>query len=194
MQAVEYFEVECPEALGAEYYKQIANDVLLDHNLLRVIYKLHIFIDPKVPVFIAVGILKRITTIVRVGDFANVNPQEGKMTLVMSDETYLAPMLKIFWQRFGKEKVEQPDRFTVILYNVPVSPQEIEDIVVADPSESLHKDLIYAFRCIAPEGFRLRSEVFTLDKFVFVASENTLAEDINTLVREKFALMSEVPP
>lgn len=194
MQAVEYFEVECPEALGAEYYKQIANDVLLDHNLLRVIYKLHIFIDPKVPVFIAVGVLKRITTVVRVGDFANVNPQEGKMTLVMSDETYLAPMLKIFWQRFGKEKVEQPDRFTVILYNVPVSPQEIEDIVVADPSESLHKDLIYAFRCIAPEGFRLRSEIFTLDKFVFVASENTLAEDINTLVREKFALMSEVPP
>jgi len=194
MQAVEYFEVECPEALGAEYYKQIANDVLLDHNLLRVIYKLHIFIDPKVPVFIAVGVLKRITTVVRVGDFANVNPQEGKMTLVMSDETYLAPMLKIFWQRFGKEKVEQPDRFTVILYNVPVSPQEIEEIVVADPSESLHKDLIYAFRCIAPEGFRLRSEIFTLDKFVFVASENTLAEDINTLVREKFALMSEVPP
>jgi putative methanogenesis marker protein 17 len=194
MQAVEYFEVECPEALGAEYYKQIANDVLLDHNLLRVIYKLHIFIDPKVPVFIAVGVLKRITTVVRVGDFANVNPQEGKMTLVMSDETYLAPMLKIFWQRFGKEKVEQPDRFTVILYNVPVSPQEIEEIVVADPSESLHKDLIYALRCIAPEGFRLRSEIFTLDKFVFVASENTLAEDINTLVREKFALMSEVPP
>ncbi|MDD1686111.1 methanogenesis marker 17 protein [Methanoregula sp.] len=194
MQAVEYFEVECPEALGAEYYKQIANDVLLDHNLLRVIYKLHIFIDPKVPVFIAVGVLKRITTVVRVGDFANVNPQEGKMTLVISDETYLAPMLKIFWQRFGKEKVEQPDRFTVILYGVAAEPKEIEDIVVADPSESLHKDLIYALRCIAPEGFRLRSEVFTLDKFVFVASENTLAEDIGTLVREKFALMSEVPP
>jgi len=194
MQAVEYFEVECPEALGAEYYKQITNDVLLDHNLLKVINKLHIFIDPKVPVFVAVGTLKKITTVVRVRDFANVNPQEGKMTLVISDETHLASMLKIFWERFGKEKVEQPDRFTVILYDVPVTAKEIEETMVADPSESLHKDLIYALRCIAPEGFRLRSEVFTGTKFTFVASENTLAEDIGTLVAEKFRLMGEVPP
>ena len=193
MYAIEYFEVECPEPLGAEYYKQITNDVLLDHNLLRVISKLHIFIDPKVPVFIAVGTLKRITTIVRVRDLANVNPQEGKMTLVVSDETYLAPMLRIFWERFGKEKVEQPDRFTVILYDVPLSAQEIEEIVVADPSESLFKDLIYALRCIAPEGFRLKSERFSTEKFSFVASENTLAEDIDALVREKFALMGETP-
>jgi putative methanogenesis marker protein 17 len=194
MLAVEYFEVECPEPLGGEYYEQIANDVLLDHNLLKVVNKLHIFIDPKVPVFIAVGVLKKITTVVQVGDFANVNPQEGKMTLVISEETYLAPMLKIFWQRFGKEKVDQPDRFTVILYDVPATPKEIEETVVADPSVSLHKDLIYAFRCIAPEGFRLRSEIFTGSKFIFVASENTLAEDIGTLVAEKFALMGEVPP
>jgi len=194
MLPVEYFEVECPEPLGGEYYKQIANDVFLDHNLLRVLSKIHIFIDPRVPVFIAVGVLRKITTVVRVGDFANVNPLEGKMTLVLTEETYLAPMLKIFWERFGKEKVEQPDRFTVVLYDVPATPHEIEEIVVADPSVSLHKDLIYALRCIAPEGFRLRKEVFTGSKFLFVASENTLAEDIGTLVAEKFALMSEVPP
>lgn len=194
MLAVEYFEVECPEPLGAEYYEQITNDVLLDHNLLKVINKLHIWIDPKVPVFIAVATLKPITSVIRVGDCANVNPQEGKMTLVLSDETYLAPMLKIFWERFGKETVEQPDRFTVILYDIPATPKEIEEIVVGDPSESLHKDLIYALRCIAPEGFRLRSEVFTGTKFKFVASENTLAEDIDTLVAEKFQLMGEVPP
>ncbi|MGA2917768.1 methanogenesis marker 17 protein [Methanoregula sp.] len=194
MFAVEYFEVECPEPLGAEYYKQIANDVLLDHNLLKVVSKLHIFIDPRIPVFIAVGILKKITTVIRVRDFANVNPQEGKMTLVISDETYLAPTLKIFWERFGKEKVEQPDRFTIVLYDVPATSAEIEEIVVADPSESLHKDLIYALRCIAPEGFRLRTEIFTTEKFTFVASENTLAEDIGSVVKAKFALMGEVPP
>jgi len=193
MLAIEYFEVECPEALGAEYYRQITNDVLLDHNLLRVIYKLHIAIDPKVPIFVAVGILKKITTRVRVGDFANVNPLEGKIVLVISDETYLAPMLKIFWQKFGKEHVEQPDRFTVILYDVKAEPKEIEEIIVADPSESLYKDLIYAFRCIAPEGFRLRSEKFSKEKFSFVASENTLPENIDEIIREKFALMGEIP-
>ena len=193
MVALEYFEVECPEPLGAEYYRQIANDVLLDHNLLRVISKLHIFIDPKVPVFIAVGTLRKITTIVRVRDFANVNPLEGKITLVISDETYLAPMLKLFWETFGKEHVEQPDRFTVMLYDVKMDPREIENLVVADPSESLFRDLIYAFRCIAPEGFRLRREKFAKEKFSFVASENTLAEDVDALVAAKFALIGEKP-
>jgi putative methanogenesis marker protein 17 len=193
MASLEYFEVECPETLGAEYYRQIANDVLLDHNLLKVIEKLHIFIDPKVPVFVAVGTLRKITTIVRVHDFANVNPLEGKITLVISDETYLAPMLKIFWEKFGKDHVEQPDRFTVMLYDVKMDPKEIEEIVVADPSESVFRDLIYAFRCIAPEGFRLRSENFTKTKFSFVASENTLAEDIGALVAAKFALTGEQP-
>jgi putative methanogenesis marker protein 17 len=193
MVALEYFEVECPEPLGAEYYRQIANDVLLDHNLLKVVEKLHIFIDPKVPVFIAVGTLRKITTIVRVRDFANVNPLEGKITLVISDETYLAPMLKLFWETFGKEHVEQPDRFTVMLYDVKMEPRQIEDLVVADPSESLFRDLIYAFRCIAPEGFRLRREKFAKEKFSFVASENTLAEDVDALVAAKFALIGEKP-
>jgi putative methanogenesis marker protein 17 len=193
MLAVEYFEVECPEPVGAEYYKQITNDVLLDQNLLRVIEKLHIFIDPKIPLFIAVGVLKPINTVVRVGDIANINPQEGRMTLVITEETYLASMLNIFWERFGKERVEQPDRFTVILYNVPVEAKEIEAIVIGHPSESLNKDLIYAFRQIAPEGFRLRSERFENGKFSFVASENTLVENIDELITAKFALMGETP-
>ena len=193
MAALEYFEVECPEPLGGEYYRQIANDVLLDHNLLKVIEKLHIYIDPKVPVFVAVGTLRKITTIVKVRDFANVNPLEGKITLVISDETYIAPMLKIFWEKFGKDKVEQPDRFTVMLYGVTMDPREIEEIIVADPSESLFRDLIYAFRCVAPEGFRLRKENFSKQKFSFVASENTLAEDIDALVAAKFALIGVKP-
>src|SRR4030042_4756761 len=193
MLAIEYFEVECPEPLGAAYYKQITNDVLLDHNLLRVISKLHIFIDPKVPIFVAVGTLKKITSVVRVRDFTSVNPVGEKITLVISDERYLAPMLKIFWQKFGKDKVEQPDRFTVILYNVEADAREIEDLVVADPSESLFKDLIYAFRLIAPEGFRVRSEKFSKEKFSFVASEDTLAEDLTPLISEKFALICENP-
>jgi putative methanogenesis marker protein 17 len=191
MLAIEYFEVECPEPLGAAYYKQISNDVLLDHNLLRVINKLHVFIDPKIPIFVAVGTLKKITTIVRVRDFANVNPIGDKITLVISDETYLAPMLKIFWQKYGKDRVEQPDRFTIILYNTEADPREIEELIVADPSESLFKDLIYAFRLIAPEGFRVRSEKFSKDRFSFVASEDTLAEDLTPLIREKFALIGE---
>lgn len=194
MHAIEYFEVECPEPLGGEYYKQITNDVLLDHNLLRVISKLHIYVDPGVPLFVAVGILYKITTLVRVRDFAAVNPLEGKIMLVLANEAYLAPMLKIFWQRFGQDHVEQPDRFTVNLRGISVEAGEVEEIVVADPSESVFKDLIYAFKCIAPEGFRIRRELFTNGKFFFVASEDMLLSDVDALIKSKFELMAEVMP
>jgi hypothetical protein len=79
------------------------------------------------------------------------------------------------------------------LYDVKATPKEIEEIVVADPSEPLGKDLIYAFRLIAPEGFRVRQEIHTRTSMSFVASEDTLAEDIDELVKEKFALMGECP-
>jgi len=194
MQSVEYFEVECPEPLGGEYYKQIANDVLLDHNLIRVVHKLHIYVDPGIPVFVAVGVLHKITTLVRVRDFAAVNPLAGKIMLVLANETYLAPMLKIFLQRFGQDHVEQADRFTVILRDVSIDAREIEEIIVADPSESVYKDLIYAFKCIAPEGFRVRREYYKKSNFYFVASEDTLAADVDALLQSKFALMGEAMP
>jgi hypothetical protein len=73
MEAVDYFEVECPEVRGGEYYKRITNDVLLDLNLLGVIRKIHVYIDPEIPLFIAVGVTGKIPGLVRVRDFANVN-------------------------------------------------------------------------------------------------------------------------
>jgi len=193
MQAIEYFEVECPDVRGGENYRQIANDVLLDHNMLRVIQKIHIYIDPKVPIFVAVGTLKKVMTVVKVGDIANVNPQEKKFTLAISDETYLAPMLKVFWDKFGKDHVDQPDRFTVVLTGLDISARELEEMQIIDPSEALYKDLVYSMKCICPEGFRVRSENFGAEKFSFVASEDTLTGAGLALVKEKFALMGETP-
>lgn len=191
MEAIEYFEVECPEETGRDYYRRIADVVLLDHNLLRVIQKLHIFIDPRVPLFIAVGITRKLPGVIRVRDFANVNTQDQKTTISIADETYLAPFLKILWERFGGDRVLQPDRFTVILSIAAADAEGIEDIPVIDPSESLYKDLIYALQVIQPEGFKVRRQYYGRGRFYLVASEDTLPESIEDLVREKFALMGE---
>lgn len=191
MDAIEYFEVECPEVAGGNYYRRIADVVLLDHNLLRVIKKLHIFIDPRVPIFIAVGVTKKIPHVVRIRDFADVNVQEQKVTISIGDEAYLAPLLKILWEEYGKERVNQPDRFTIVLNIQGADRARIEEIPVIDPSESLYKDLIYALQVIQPEGFKVRRQYYGKEKFYLVASENTLPEHFEDLVREKFALMGE---
>jgi putative methanogenesis marker protein 17 len=102
-------------------------------------------------------------------------------------------MLKIFWDRFGKDHVDQPDRFTVILSGITAGAREVEEIAIADPSQALYKDLVYALKCICPEGFRVRSENYGAEKFSFVASEDTLTDAELALINEKFALMGETP-
>ncbi|EJG06366.1 methanogenesis marker protein 17 [Methanofollis liminatans DSM 4140] len=191
MAALEYFTVECVEEKGREVYEQIASDVLLDLDLLRVVEKLHIFIDPRVPVFVAVGTTRRSGGLVRIRDFADVIVEEGRATLSIGDETYLAPMLSILWGRYGKDSIDQPDRFSVVVH-LPEGedPREIEEIVVADPEEGLYRDLIYALQIVAPEGFKVRRQYHAGGVFYYVASENTLPQEIvDTLVAEKLNLI-----
>ncbi len=191
MQAIEYFEVECPETVGGALYKRLAEVVLLDHDLLKVLAKVHFRIDPQVPIFIAVGVLKRLPGPVRARDFADVNVQERKATISIGNETYLAAFLTRLWDRFGKERVDQPDRFTIVIEGDAKELEDIADMIVTDPSEALYKDLIYALQVIQPEGFKVRRQFYGKGKFWFVASENTIREDILIEIDELFAKMGE---
>lgn len=193
MASIEYFEVECPEKTGGRYYQRIADVVLLDHNLIRVIQKIHFFIDPRVPIFVAVGITRKMPGPVRLRDFSDVSIQDDKVTILIGDETYLAKLLKSLWDIFGKERVEQPDRFTIVITASTDETKDLEDLVVDDPSLSIYKDLIYALQVIQPEGFKVRRQHYGDGRFYLVASEDTLPEDIDDLVREKFALLEESP-
>lgn len=188
MKALEYFEVECADAVGGGSYRRIAADILGDLDLIKVIGRLHIFIDPKVPLFLAVGVTRKLPRRVRLRDFANVLEQEGGVVVDISDETYLAQLLNILWERFGRDQVEQPDRWTIRLRKGEMDASEIEDLVVFDPTESLAKDIIYALQYIAPEGFKVRRQLVKEGRFYYVASENTLDEnEVDRLLAENFA-------
>jgi len=178
MPPLNYFVVESPDAVGRDAYERIAADVLQDLDLIKVIDRLHIYVDPKVPIFVAAGLLRHMPRAIRVGDFANVNPGEKEIVLDIGDETYLAPLLRVLWARYGKENVDQPDRFTVVLPAGVAGEEELDRMVVADPSETLYKDVIYALQYIAPEGFKVRRQYIREGKFYYVASEDTLPGDI----------------
>jgi putative methanogenesis marker protein 17 len=193
MAGLEYFEVESTEPNGGAAYKEIVSDVLLDHNLVRVIEKLHIYIDPEIPIFIAVGVLKKLPTEVRLRDFSSVTVEGNTATIAIGDETYLAPLLDILWERYGKPAVDQPDRFNItITADQPIDP-DLQDLVVKDPSETLFKDLIYAMTAIAPEGFKVRRQRYGGDRFSYVASENTLETPADALLAEQWKKMGEHP-
>ena len=191
MQTLEYFEVVSTEPVGGELYRRIASTVITDHDLLRVLSKLRIFIDPEVPVFIAVGLTRSVPRNIVVSDFSGVTYDGDKVILSITDETYLAPLLKLLWERYGKDRVIQPDRFTIEMDLDGQEKTGLEDMVVADPTEGLFKDLIYTLQVICPEGFRVKKQSFQNGRFWFVASENTLIEDVLPLVDEQYAIMGE---
>lgn len=188
---LDHFVVESPEAWAVTAYMDIANDVLLDHNLVRAIQKLHIEIDPEYPIFIAVGSLGRLPSVVRLRDFAETTFTPEKVTLGFSDETHLAALLEQLWDRYGRNRVEQPDRWTVEIAenpDLPVDP-DLAETVVSDPSVGLVHDLIYALLAIAPEGFRVRKHHYDNGRFWIAASENTLPDDLDGRVQSLFDRM-----
>jgi putative methanogenesis marker protein 17 len=190
MDALEYFEVESPEATGAEYYRKIIGTVLQDLDLIKIISKLHVFIDPRVPVFVAVGLIKKLPSLIRVKDTGGVKIEDHQAVISIGDETYLAPLLTALAERFGKDHIDQPDRFTVIITSDEPLSSDFEEIPIADPREGIYRDLVYALQYMAPEGFKIRKQNVQSDRFYYVASEDTLDDTmVRKLVREKFALM-----
>jgi putative methanogenesis marker protein 17 len=190
MAGLNYFVVESTED-GVDNYSKIATIVLQDHNLLSIVEGLHLYIDPEFPLFVALGLIRSPRTTIQVSDVGNVLVQDGKVTISVGDETYLAAMLKMLWNRLGHDNVNQPDRFTVLISNVDI-PKDFANWVVIDPTRSLFKDLIYAIQVIAPEGFKVRRENYGSDRFFYVASENTLpTEDIDRIISDRFKYMEK---
>lgn len=188
MAGLDYFAVESTED-GSDNYNKIATTVLQDHNLLSIVEGLHLYIDPAYPLFVATGMIRPPRVAIRVSDVGNVLVQDGKATIAIGDETYLAAMLKILWARLGHDNVDQPDQFTVIISNVEI-PDDLKDWQVIDPAESLFKDLIYAIQVIAPEGFKVRRENYGTNRFSYAASENTLPADVvEKIIADRFEIM-----
>lgn len=189
MQTLEYFNVTCTEPAGGEMYRRIASTIITDHDLLRVLSRLRIFIDPEVPIFIATGITRSVPRNIILRDIAGITYDKDKVILSIVDETHLDSLLKLLWERFGKDRIVQPDRFTIEIRLQDQEVEGLEEMVVADPTEGLFKDLVYTMQVICPEGFKIKKQNFQEDRFWFVASENTLEEDVMPLVEEQFAQM-----
>jgi len=185
------YEVECFEEAGRDIYKQITSTVLQDHNLTSVISKLRIFIDPRIPIFVAVGTIRDAGGSVRVSDIGSVQRQADSATISVRDETHLAKLLVKLNTIFGYDHVDQPDRFTILLSDTEI-PDGFENIEVTNRADTVFRDLIYALTVIAPEGFKVRRESYGKRQFFYVASENTLSEHVvEDIVAGQFALIGE---
>jgi putative methanogenesis marker protein 17 len=191
MTLLDAFEVECFEEIGRDFYKQITETVLSDHNLTAVVSKLRIFIDPRIPIFVAVGTIRDAGAAVRISDIGSIQVQGDNTIISIRDETYLAQFLTRLYTIFGHDHVDQPDRFTVIISEVPI-PENFENIEIVNRADTVLHDLIYAMTVIAPEGFKVRREYYGKRQFFYAASENTLPEHVvEEMISAQFAEIGE---
>ena len=177
MVPLERFEVECEDKEGAKKYKEVISDVLMDLNLVRAIGRLEVFIDPKEPVFIVVGLFRRGLPTLHLSDVADIASVNEGLLVSVQEEQYSSNIVGKLFLKYGRENVIQTDRTSVIVPLKGDFAKQYDDIaamVVYDPQEDMKKNIIEALLRITPEGFRVRKHNITQKSLSFIASEDPI--------------------
>ena len=196
MEQLETFIVESPDAVGAKTTKILIQDVLADLSLNRVIGRLKVYVDPVEPVFIFVALLRLTTPAIRLKDFAKVDMGalgKDEIKIELLREAFTIKLLNKLWEKYGKEKIEQPDKKIIIIKVDPLLYlDEMKELVIEEPRQEVLDRLIDAIALrIIPEGFRVRKHVLTPSYVSFVASEDTLKPEWIQRGKEMLASLQE---
>ena len=187
----ERFTVESTDPEGAQKYDGVVRDVLSDLNLVRAIGRLHVYIDPKQPVFIAVGRFRQGLPTLTLGDVADILSVNEGLLVSVRDEEYAAKAVGKLYLKYGRDQLIPTDRTAVIVpFRGDYAKQhdDIASIVVYDPREELKKAVIDALIRITPEGFRVRKHYISERMLAFIASEDPIRPewvDICRKLRDK---------
>ncbi|BAW30907.1 MAG TPA: methanogenesis marker 17 protein [Methanothermobacter sp.] len=168
-------KIECYDREGAEAYELVVKQVLQDLQLGRAVDDLRIFADPREPVFIIAVKFAKAASPIYLEDMAipEYDKEENKLHLRITDETYLPELLEKLWKLEGREKIQQPTRFEIIIEN-PTT--KLEGLMVHDPQETLKKKIYDAIFRIIPEGFRVIRDI-SQDNIIAMVCTDELLND-----------------
>ena len=124
-------------------------------------------------------VLRASQPLVKVSDVANVDQGSAikkEFTISIVEEKYLPELLEKLWASYGRGKVRQPERKTLIISteNPGEESELVKEIIIADPKRTLQSRLVEMAIRGTPEGFRVRYHSMDANYFVFVASEDAL--------------------
>jgi putative methanogenesis marker protein 17 len=177
MEPLEVFTVESEDREGAAKYREVISDILSDLNLVRAIGRLKVYVDPKAPVFIIVGLFRPGLAKLTLGDVADISSVTEGLLVSVREELYASKALGKLWAMYGRENIIQTDRAAVIVPargDFAKQMDDVSSIVVYDPQEELKKNVIDALLRITPEGFRVRKHFIDERMLAFIASEDPI--------------------
>ncbi|MGB9938056.1 MAG: methanogenesis marker 17 protein [Methanobacterium sp.] len=168
--------VECYDPQGAEVYEMIIRQILQDVQISRSIKNMNVFVDPREPVFIISVKLEKAAPPITVNDFTEYeyNKDENSTFIRIKDETYLPELLQKLWEEEGREKIQQPSRFEIIINDPKV---ELEGMVIHDPKDDLKKKIYDAIFRIIPEGFKVVHQVSKENIISMLCSDEVIKDE-----------------
>ncbi|MDY0385916.1 MAG: methanogenesis marker 17 protein [Methanolobus sp.] len=179
MEALETFIVESTVPEEGDAYKSIVADIITELVLGGAIGRIKVLVRPEESLYLMAIILRGGQPTVKLSDIASVeigDLTKKEVRISITEEKYLPELLELLWARYGRAKVFQPERRTLVM-NAEDTSAEIDflkDMVVADPKRTLQSRLVEMAIRATPEGFRVRYHSMDPHKFVFVASEDII--------------------
>jgi putative methanogenesis marker protein 17 len=180
---------------GVLMSKVIAEHALSELSLGGAVEELRILVDIGKPVFAVRVRLGPPLPPVRVRDCARVQEAQDGIHVVLLDEGQAPFLARLLRERFGRERLEQLDRWEVVVPLGVVPARELEEMVVSYPRERMMERIMDAVERVIPVGFRVGYAERGEDSLLVVASENPLKEEWVEEVKEALRRPpSPVPP
>jgi len=168
--------VECYDEKGAEVYDMIVRYILQDVQIYRAVSGIRVFVDPREPVFIiAIKFVKAAPSVV-LEDFAEYkyDKKENKVYIRILDETYLPELLEKLWEIEGRENIQQPSRFEIVIKDPKA---DLTGLPVHDPTQTLKRKIYDAIFRIIPEGLRVIQDLSEDNIVAMICSDEIIKDE-----------------
>ena len=167
--------VESYDKDGAEVYDMIIRQIFQDLQLGPSVTDMKAFVDPKEVVFIMAIKTKKTSSNTYLKEVAHTKffKDNNQTNVFVDDENYLPHILKVLWDKYGRENVHQPDRYTIVLDG---DQRFIEEYVVDNPSINLQKRVYDGIYRIVTEGFKVIKDV-SRDGIIAIVATDELIRD-----------------
>ncbi|MDR1722025.1 MAG: methanogenesis marker 17 protein [Methanobrevibacter sp.] len=168
--------VESNDKDGAKVYEMIIRQILQDLQLSPSIKDMKAWVNPNEVVFIMAVKGDKTAESIGFRDVATYkyDKQEEKTIITIKNENYLPNLLKKLWMEFGRDEVQQPSRYKIVLDG---EVKNLTDIEVYSPKESLKIRIYDAIFRIIPEGFRVIRDLSKDDIVAIVATDELIKDE-----------------
>jgi len=167
--------VESPDEEGKIAYERTINTVLTESTIRGMVKSVYAYGDPREPVFILIIHYARGGGLLRFSEVVNFKYTREGVIVVCENDKLMPEVLRILWEKFGKERVEQLSRYELMVRGE--IGEDVLNAVVYEPEKELMVGLMDIILRIVPEGFRVRRYLRKEGVIAVIASEDPIKEE-----------------